>query len=181
MKNIIQGKVVYLVNPKAGKLSIKQKEKVISQINPNNQEDIIFTKTSQESSTLARHYMKRKALVIACGGDGMINLIAQQAIETSSVIGILPFGRGNDFARSLGIKSIRQAIDNLKQKKVTECRYLDLKFSNNSKISSMHIPKDTKSLEQHRKEVFGFQKRGNIKDLKLSLKKFERLPIAHIE
>ena len=135
MKNIIQGKVVYLVNPKAGKLSIKQKEKVISQINPNNQEDIIFTKTSQESSTLARHYMKRKALVIACGGDGMINLIAQQAIETSSVIGILPFGRGNDFARSLGIKSIRQAIDNLKQKKVTECRYLDLKFSNNSKIA----------------------------------------------
>ena len=126
---------VYLVNPKAGKLSIRQKEKAISQINPNKHEDIIFTKNSEESATLARYYMEKKVLVIACGGDGMINLIAQQAIETSSVIGILPFGRGNDFARSLGIKSMRQAIDSLKRDKVTECRYLDVQFSNNKKIA----------------------------------------------
>ncbi len=135
LEKVNQGKVVYLVNPKAGKLSIKQKKKVISKINSNKKPDIIFTKTSEESSSLARYYMKRKALVIACGGDGMINLIAQQAIETSSIIGILPFGRGNDFARSLGINSMKKAIENLKGDKVSNCRYLNLEFSNNKKIA----------------------------------------------
>jgi len=135
LEKVNQEKVVYLVNPKAGKLSIKQKKKIISKINSNKKPDIIFTKTSAESSSLARYYMKRKALVIACGGDGMINLIAQQAIETSSIIGILPFGRGNDFARSLGINSIKKAIENLKGDKVSNCRYLNLEFSNSKKIA----------------------------------------------
>ena len=135
LEKVTQEKVVYLVNPKAGKLSIKQKKKIISKINSNKRPDIIFTKTSAESSSLARYYMKRKALVIACGGDGMINLIAQQAIETSSIIGILPFGRGNDFARSLGINSIKKAIENLKGDKVSNCRYLNLEFSNSKKIA----------------------------------------------
>jgi len=135
LEKVNQEKVVYLVNPKAGKLSIKQKKKIISKINSNKRPDIIFTKTSAESSSLARYYMKRKALVIACGGDGMINLIAQQAIETSSIIGILPFGRGNDFARSLGINSIKKAIENLKRDKVSNCRYLNLEFSNSKKIA----------------------------------------------
>ena len=135
LEKVNQEKVVYLVNPKAGKLSIKQKKKIISKVNSNKKPDIIFTKTREESSSLARYYMKRKALVIACGGDGMINLIAQQAIETSSIIGILPFGRGNDFARSLGINSIKKAIENLKGDKVSNCRYLNLEFSNSKKIA----------------------------------------------
>ncbi len=135
LEKVNQEKVVFLVNPKAGKLSIKQKKKVISKIHSNKKPDIIFTKTSEESSSLARYYMKRKALVIACGGDGMINLIAQQAIETSSIIGILPFGRGNDFARSLGINSMKKAIKNLKGDKVSNCRYLNLQFSNSKKIA----------------------------------------------
>ena len=135
LEKVNQEKVVYLVNPKAGKLSIKQKKKIISKVNSNKKPDIIFTKTREESSSLARYYMKRKALVIACGGDGMINLIAQQAIETSSIIGILPFGRGNDFARSLGINSIKKAIENLKGDKVSNCRYLNLEFSNSNKIA----------------------------------------------
>ena len=126
---------VYIVNPEAGKLSVTKKKKVIKQIDSNKNPNIIFTKSSEESSTLARYYMNRKDIVIACGGDGMHNLIAQQAIETSSIIGILPFGRGNDFARSLGINSMKKAIDNLKRDKVTECRYLNIEFSNSKKIA----------------------------------------------
>jgi len=126
---------VYIVNPEAGKLSVTKKKKVIKQIDSNKNPNIIFTKSSEESSSLARYYMNRKDIVIACGGDGMHNLIAQQAIETSSIIGILPFGRGNDFARSLGINSMKKAIENLKRDKVTECRYLNIEFSNSKKIA----------------------------------------------
>jgi len=135
LEKVNQEKVVYLVNPKAGKLSVEKKRKIISEINYEANPNVIFTKSSAESASLARDYMKNQHVVIACGGDGMINLIAQQAIETSSIIGILPFGRGNDFARSLGINSIKKAIENLKGDKVSNCRYLNLEFSNSKKIA----------------------------------------------
>jgi YegS/Rv2252/BmrU family lipid kinase len=40
--------------------------------------------------------------VVALGGDGLVGAIAG-AVRSSGVIGVLPGGRGNDFARALGI------------------------------------------------------------------------------
>ena len=131
----ISKKFVYIVNPKAGKLSVEKKRKIISEINYEANPNVIFPKSSAESASLARDYMKRHYVVIACGGDGMLNLIAQQAIESSSIIGILPFGRGNDFARSIGINSMAKAIETLKRNKVFNCRYLNIEFSNSKKIA----------------------------------------------
>ena len=44
-----------------------------------------------------------RGLVVACGGDGTVNLVADQAIIHNGIISILPFGRGNDFAKFIGI------------------------------------------------------------------------------
>jgi YegS/Rv2252/BmrU family lipid kinase len=42
-------------------------------------------------------------LVIAAGGDGTVGSVAGYLAETDNVLGILPLGTGNDFARSLDI------------------------------------------------------------------------------
>ncbi len=51
--------------------------------------------------------------VIACGGDGLVHLALQAVAETSTVLGVIPCGSGNDFAGSLGlpVRSTRAAID----------------------------------------------------------------------
>lgn len=52
------------------------------------------------------------ACVAACGGDGTVHEIAGVLAGTDTALGLLPCGRGNDFARALGIPSpAKQAVD----------------------------------------------------------------------
>ncbi len=41
--------------------------------------------------------------VFACGGDGTVNEVATPLVDTSTALGIIPFGSGNGFARALNI------------------------------------------------------------------------------
>jgi diacylglycerol kinase (ATP) len=43
--------------------------------------------------------------VVAAGGDGMLASIAGAVVATGGVLGVVPSGRGNDFARMLGLPS----------------------------------------------------------------------------
>src|SRR5580658_9888376 len=45
----------------------------------------------------------RGEVVVAVGGDGMVGALAGAVSGTGAVFGIIPAGRGNDFARTLGI------------------------------------------------------------------------------
>ena len=79
--------------------------------------------------------MAKKYLVVACGGDGLINIIAQKAIYHSCKMAILPFGRGNDLARSLNIDSLEKAVDAIRNSQFKSVRYLDVGFSTYSRVS----------------------------------------------
>jgi YegS/Rv2252/BmrU family lipid kinase len=52
---------------------------------------------------LAASAAARGALVIACGGDGFIGTVAGAVRSTDGALGVIPAGRGNDFARVLAI------------------------------------------------------------------------------
>lgn len=42
-------------------------------------------------------------VVVACGGDGMVASVAGAVVERAGTLGLIPSGRGNDFARQLGL------------------------------------------------------------------------------
>ncbi|MDC3067650.1 diacylglycerol kinase family protein [Paracoccaceae bacterium] len=127
--------IVYIVNPISGKLSKKKKIHVIEKIDPSAKPEIIFSKSAEDAGKKAEEFMLMNYLVVACGGDGFINIIAQKAIEYSCNIAILPFGRGNDFARSLNLDTLEEAIDAIRVRKFKSVKYLNVVFSNNSRIS----------------------------------------------
>ena len=131
----MEDKIVYIVNPISGKLSKKKKVSIIDNIDPSTKPEIIFSKSAEDADKKAQDFMSRNYLVVACGGDGFINIIAQKAIDYSCNMAILPFGRGNDFARSLDLGTLERAIDAIRRRNFRSVRYLNVVFSDNSRIS----------------------------------------------
>ena len=71
-------------------------------------------------------------LVVAVGGDGTVNEVAQGLIGTATPLGIVPMGSGNGLARDLGVpmnikKSARLLIEG-KIKQIDVCRINSQRF-----------------------------------------------------
>lgn len=52
----------------------------------------------------------RGDVVVAVGGDGMVGSLAGTVVATGATLGIAPAGRGNDFARQLGLPTDVEGI-----------------------------------------------------------------------
>ncbi|GAA2103814.1 diacylglycerol/lipid kinase family protein [Actinomadura alba] len=57
----------------------------------------------EHARALARAAAERGDVVLGVGGDGMIGSVGGALARTGAVFGIVPAGRGNDFARQLGV------------------------------------------------------------------------------
>jgi YegS/Rv2252/BmrU family lipid kinase len=57
----------------------------------------------EHARSLARDAVTAGEMPVAYGGDGLVAAVADAVRETGEVIGVLPGGRGNDFARCLGL------------------------------------------------------------------------------
>lgn len=61
------------------------------------------TRSLEHAQELAAQAAAAGERAVAFGGDGLIGAIAGALRHTDAVLGVLPGGRGNDFARALGI------------------------------------------------------------------------------
>jgi len=64
----------------------------------------ITNNKAEAQSACQEAILKGEKAIIACGGDGTVNLIGQMLINTDVALGVLPLGTTNDFAiASLGM------------------------------------------------------------------------------
>lgn len=62
------------------------------------------------SQAVVADAVPRGEVVVAAGGDGMLASIAGALVATGGVLGVVPSGRGNDFARMLGLPDGPEAV-----------------------------------------------------------------------
>ena len=70
------------------------------------------TTSMDHARELARRARDRGEIVAAMGGDGLTGAVAGELRESAGVLAVIPGGRGNDFARKLGIPvDMEKAVD----------------------------------------------------------------------
>ncbi len=66
--------------------------------------EVVVSSSASQPASLARQAVQLGyEMVVAVGGDGLVSQIAAELVGSRTVLGIIPAGAGNDFARGLGI------------------------------------------------------------------------------
>ncbi len=116
--------VCFIINPKSGTGDWKGiEQKITKYLSPQFSSTIVHTKRPGHATELAREAAKTNSVIVAVGGDGLVNETARGVIaavkaqpegsEQETILGIIPTGSGNALARHLGIP--------MSQKKAIEC------------------------------------------------------------
>jgi len=122
---VYKQKILFIINPISGGHNKAKIIKSIPKLLDNNKFDISITHTKRagHAKAIANEAVKKEMnIVVAVGGDGTINEVASQLVNTGTTLAIVPCGSGNGLARDLGIslqyKKAIQQINSLNIKKI---------------------------------------------------------------
>ena len=164
-------KVLYIINPISGVGKQKTIEKLLAKYSDNSKIDynIIYTEKAKHAIEIGKNEAANYNAIIAVGGDGSVNELAQALIGTDTALGIIPTGSGNGFARHiklpLKLNKAIQRINNFETEDVDVVKVNDVYA-----INVVGIGFD--ALITHKFAEFG--KRGFSSYIKLTTKEFSK-------
>ncbi|HEX7415422.1 MAG TPA: diacylglycerol kinase family protein [Bacteroidia bacterium] len=102
---LTEKRIAFVVNPISGRNKAIDMPALISQNLSNaTPYDILIWENASNFEEIRKQITSGKySIVVAVGGDGTVNAVAQNLINTGITLGIIPRGSGNGLARSLGI------------------------------------------------------------------------------
>lgn len=98
--------------------------------------ETVFTEYEKHATHLARKaQLEGTKFILVVGGDGTVSEVVNGIYLEDIVLGIIPTGSGNDFAKMIGIRTIQDGLNSLNSsyKKVVDVGFLnkDKYFINN--------------------------------------------------
>lgn len=156
-----------IANPSSGKADAEEEVSAVSKFLEEH-----FDEVTTQLSTSAEHAMKlaREArtsgvdAVFSLGGDGTVSLVVRGLLDSAAdsdelpVLGILPGGTGNGFARTLGIPS--DVTSTLEAMDFTSTRPIDIGTVNGTPftytVTGGSLPEGIRDVSSEDKSRFGF-------------------------
>lgn len=113
----IQGekKSLFILNPYAGIIPVKI---IISEELKRRKNELTCFKSLSidESGSCIKQSFDKYDIFVAAGGDGTVRSVASELIGTNKILGVLPMGSGNGFAKELGFRTnIRSLLNDIKK------------------------------------------------------------------
>jgi YegS/Rv2252/BmrU family lipid kinase len=108
-------KIAFIINPVSGRNGGVNIQNTIERNIDNERFDAVYVQTQKRGEATSRAHEfagKDFNIVVAVGGDGTVNEVAQGILYTSTALGIVPTGSGNGLAFHLKIpKNIKKAVE----------------------------------------------------------------------
>ena len=126
MHSFNNNKTIFILNPKAGIAGINS---IIKQLGKfGNEFDYCTFSNIEEFRSFIKTGRNNYDIFIAVGGDGTVSSLASSLIDSGKILGVLPVGSGNGFAREMGFKkNIRSLVEDIRRKESFE---IDVLFIN---------------------------------------------------
>ena len=116
-------KALFILNPNAGVPPVKF---IISKELERRKHELSCYKSLSvdDSGALIKNNLEKYDVFIAAGGDGTVHTVAGQLIGKGKILGVLPIGSGNGFAKELGFKpKLKSLLSDISRK---ESRDIDV-------------------------------------------------------
>lgn len=103
-------RLLLIINPSAGKSALRsQLIEVIDTFTKGDYEvTAVVTQSKRHFSQTVRENAEKHDIVVCCGGDGTLNMTVNElaSVEKKPMLGYIPCGTTNDFAKTRGISSV---------------------------------------------------------------------------
>jgi YegS/Rv2252/BmrU family lipid kinase len=114
MHSFNNNKTLFILNPRAGNNRLSVLIKRFD--NYRNEFDYTTISKIEDFRSFIKSHINKYEIFIAVGGDGTVNSLASVLIGTGKILGVLPIGSGNGFAREMGFtNNIRTLLKDIKK------------------------------------------------------------------
>jgi diacylglycerol kinase (ATP) len=116
MQSFNNNKTIFILNPNAGIAGVAS---FVRQLERYRDEfDYCTFSDIEEFRNFMKSGINDYDVFIAAGGDGTVNSLACELIDSGKILGVLPVGSGNGFAREMGFrKNIGVLSEDIRRKK----------------------------------------------------------------
>lgn len=117
---------LFILNPNAGVIPVKL---ILSKELQRRRNELACYKSLSidDSGSHIKQSFDNYDVFVAAGGDGTVRTVASELVDTRKILGVLPMGSGNGFAREFGFRpNIRSLVKDIKKARTITADVIDI-------------------------------------------------------
>jgi len=119
-------KALFVLNPTSG---VPPVNFIVSKELERRKNDLSYCKSMNKAATgtLIKENFNNYTVFVAAGGDGTVHTVASELVGSNKILGVLPLGSGNGFAKEFGFKmNVRSLLTDIKKAESTDIDVIEI-------------------------------------------------------